>query len=89
MSVVSPASSVSVTPPSNSERTNTEMLLCMAEGGPGNTFNWTKLEDPGFSETTANISVMVSDASDGGVYQCTVTNSAGSGMNQTTINGKT
>lgn len=60
----------------------------MAQGGPGNTFTWTKLDDNSTVSTMANVTIMVTGASDGGMYQCEVMNSAGSGLAQTTLNGK-
>ena len=86
---VSPAGSVSVTPTLvNSRQGNMETLMCIAQGGPGNTFTWTKLDNPAFTSMTADVTITVTAASDGGVYQCLVMNSAGSDTAQTTLNGE-
>ena len=86
---VSPAGSVSVTPALvNSSQGNMETLMCTAQGGPGNTFTWTKLDNPTFTSMTANVTITVMAASDGGVYQCLVMNSAGNDTAQTTLTGK-
>ena len=85
---VSPAGSVVVTPTINSQQLSTEMLTCLAMGGPGNVFTWTKFDDGSVVNMTADISIMVMDASDGGAYQCSVTNSAGNDTAQTVVNGK-
>ena len=60
----------------------------MALGGPGNLFSWTKLRDNG-NITINDSELMLVDimASDGGVYQCTVENLAGSGNDTITLNG--
>ena len=72
----------------NSEFGNTEMLNCSAMGGPGNRFNWTR-QDGSSIGLAAVVNVSVSNEMSGGVYTCTVENSAGSGSAQTTLNGKT
>ncbi len=87
---MSPVGSVSVNPTLvNSRQENNETLTCTAQGGLGNTFTWTKLDNPAFTRMTTNITIMVMAASDGGVYQCSVVNSAGNDTAQTALNGKT
>ena len=60
----------------------------MALGGPGNLFSWTKLRDNG-NIIINDSELMLVDimASDGGVYQCTVENLAGSENDTITLNG--
>ena len=71
----------------NSERGRIETLTCTAQGGPQNSFIWTKENDTSFSLMMAEISVSVADVSNGGVYACSVMNAAGIDSSQTTING--
>ncbi len=90
MSTVSPEGSVEVQPGVvNSRRGETEALTCSSNGGPGNTFTWTRRPSAGSAVgNTSAINVTVGDASNGGMYECVVRNDAGNGSAITTINGK-
>ena len=85
--IVSPAGSVSITA-IRSILTNfnsTISLTCMAEGGPDNIFVWRR---QGMIVTNSSVlELTMITGSDGGVYECTVTNDAGSDMNSTTVIG--
>ena len=70
----------------NSQRNSMETLLCSALGGPANTFSWRDTSGM-LIRSMEEVSISVSDATDGGNYTCTVTNAAGSGIATTTVNG--
>ena len=70
----------------NSQRDSMETLLCSALGGPANTFSWRDSSGT-LIGSMEEVSVSVSDATDGGNYTCTVTNAAGNGIATTIING--
>ena len=51
-------------------------LLCSVMGGPGNTYQWLNGTNI-IEETSESFSFNITSASDGGVYECEVTNAAG------------
>ena len=59
----------------------------MALGGPGNMFSWTKVRDDRNITNDSELMLVDIMASDGGVYQCTVENLAGSENDTITLNG--
>ena len=64
---------------------DTVTLMCMASGGPGNTFQWTFNGEEIQNETSSNLTRTNVTESDGGAYTCTVTNPAGSGSYTTHV----
>ena len=64
------------------------VLSCSAEGGPGNEFQWEKLGSSGIISNSPELEIIVTDASVGGTYQCTVENMAGNSSAYTTVNGE-
>ena len=61
-------------------------LTCMASGGPNNTFCWVK--DGVYTDgNTLNITEVT--ATDGGLYECIVYNTAGNNSANITIYGRT
>ena len=62
-------------------------LVCLAQGGPGNRFTWTRVRDGVVIGNQSELNVDVANASDGSVYTCTVTNLAGSDNETALING--
>ena len=85
---VSPEGSIQINPTAiNGNDSGVATFTCMAFGGPGNMFSWTKVRDN--RNITNNSELMLVDlmASDGGVYQCTVENLAGSENDTVTLNG--
>ena len=87
--VVSPEGSVQISPMNILTNFNSnENLTCSAEGGPNNVFEW-RQNGVVISETNDPIlSFPMVTGSDGGVYQCTVTNAAGNDNNIATIIGR-
>ena len=87
-SVVSPEDSVMVDRPTVLTNFNsTEIITCTADGGPDNMFEWRK-QGPALVITRNSIlELTMITGSDGGVYECTVTNDAGSDMNSTSVIG--
>ena len=59
----------------------------MALGGPGNMFTWTKVGDNVLLVNDSELMLVDIMATDGGVYQCTVENLAGSENITVTLNG--
>ena len=86
--VVSPLGSV-VAFPETVNALPSEILEfhCMAQGGPGNTFQWTYLRD---NTLVSNDSLLnlTSTAIIGGDYLCNVSNQAGVDTTKATINGR-
>ena len=66
---------------------SSETLICGAQGGPNNTFEWTNSQGQVISNST-QLEFPSITGSDGGLYTCTVTNAAGSDNVNTTITGK-
>ena len=68
------------------DRGETAVLNCSANGGPNNMFQWQRngsvLED----ENTTTLTIANLTASQGGVYTCNVSNSAGSGNSDVSLN---
>ncbi len=60
-------------------------LICLAQGGPGNTITWSFLGVE--IGNTSNISVVVESVMSGGDYTCTVRNDAGNSTAVSTILG--
>ena len=60
-------------------------LMCMALGGPGNTFQWAFNGEEIENETSSNLTLTNVTETDGGAYTCTVTNPAGSGSDTTHV----
>ena len=86
-SLVSPQGSVSVSPPGNIlTAVNIKVTLtCIAQGGPNNMFKWRRQGVVISNDPVLSIPMVT--GSDGGVYQCTVSNDAGSDTATTTIIG--
>ena len=61
-------------------------LTCISQGGPGNQFSWTA--DGEAVANTSQFNQNISNALDGGLYQCRVENQAGFDTAEVTINGK-
>ena len=87
IAVVSPQGSVFITPPGNvlTSFNSTVSLTCSAQGGPNNMFEWSK---QGVIVSNSDVlELTMITGSDGGVYQCTVTNDAGSDTASTSVIG--
>ena len=87
-SAVSPAGSVFVSPFGNvlTKFNSTVSLTCLAQGGPNNMFEWSK---QGMTVSNGDVlELTMITGSDGGTYQCTVTNDAGSGTATTSVTGR-
>ena len=67
---------------------NMVTYTCYADGGPGNTYEWLQLRDNSVVSSMQELILDSTDPSDGGDYQCTITNNAGDTTIMTTINGK-
>ena len=86
-SVVSPEGSVIILPPGEILTSfNSSMnLTCTAQGGPNNMFEWRKQGVVVSNNSVLELAMITS--SDGGTYQCTVTNDAGSGTANVSLIG--
>ena len=82
---VSPVGSVKITPSGNifPSLNSTVNLTCVAEGGPNNRFVWRRNGE--IVSNNASLELTVITSSDGGMYECTVTNDAGSGTATTLV----
>ena len=85
--LVSPQGSVSVRPVGNilTSVDSTVSSMCVAQGGPNNVFEWRRQGVVISNDPVLSISMVT--GSDGGVYQCTVSNAAGSDTVTTTVIG--
>ena len=85
---VSPEGSIQVDPTTiNGNDSGNATFNCMALGGPGNMFSWTKVRDNAVVVNGSKLMLVDIMASDGGVYQCSVENLAGSDNDTVTLNG--
>ncbi|CAI8010586.1 Protogenin [Geodia barretti] len=85
---VSPEGSVAITPPgvNATMRGSNHTLTCSAEGGPGNEVSWVKLGTETENSDGPELVIPITNASVGGVYQCTVENLAGSDSATAVVN---
>ena len=85
---VSPEGSIQVDPTIiNGNDSGNATFTCVALGGPGNKFSWTKVRDNTNIANDSELMLVDIMASDGGVYQCSVENLAGSENATVTLNG--
>ena len=73
---------------SNVTMNNIVTYTCYADGGPGNSYQWIRLRDNVVEPMIQELTLDNTDPLDGGDYQCTVTNDAGSDTVMTTLNGE-
>ena len=86
--VVSPEGSIQVNPVTiNGNDSGDATFNCMAMGGPENMFSWIKVRDNTVVVSDSELMLVNIMASDGGVYQCSVENLAGSDNATVTLNG--
>ena len=87
ISVVSPADSISTQPPGDVHTSfrSTETIRCTANGGPNNMFQWTRQGTIVSNNDVLELAMIT--GSDGGIYQCMVTNDAGSDTLVTSVIG--
>ena len=64
---------------------STVNLTCMAQGGPNNMFEWSRQGMIVSNSSVLELTMIT--GSDGGTYQCTVTNGAGSDVASTSVIG--
>ena len=64
---------------------DTIMLICTSGGGPNNTFQWEKDGIVFDGETSGTLTLLNVNASSGGNYTCTVSNTAGNDSASTTL----
>ena len=89
VTTVSPEGSIQVDPTTiNGNDSGNATFNCMALGGPGNMFSWTKVRDNAVVVNDSELMLVDIMASDGGVYQCSVENLAGSDNDTVILNGK-
>jgi len=62
------------------------LLNCDAAGGPANTYHWFKDNILFVNVSVVNITSV--EATDGGLYECRVSNGAGNSSANVTINGE-
>ena len=76
-----------ISPPGNvlTNFNSTVTLTCTAQGGPNNMFEWRKQGVVVSNNSVLELAMIT--GSDGGTYQCAVTNDAGSGTVSATLTG--
>ena len=87
ISVVSPEGGVLIFPFGDilTNFSSTVNLTCIAQGSPDDMFVWRK--EGMIVSNNSVLELTMITGSDGGVYECTVTNDAGSGMSNITVFG--
>ena len=87
ITLVSPQGSIFIISPGNvlTSFNSTVSLTCTALGGPNNMFEWSRLGVIVSNSDVLELTMIT--GSDGGVYQCAVTNDAGSGTANTSVIG--
>ena len=73
----------------NSDRDVSHVVTCTVLGRPDNEITWEKLDSDRTLSNTAEMVIDVTNASVGGVYQCTAENMVGSDAATTTVEIKT
>ena len=71
----------------DAERDTTVRFTCMALGGPGNNFTWTRLSDGQVLTNDSVLVIVVESATDGSEYECLVENNAGRENETATLRG--
>ena len=84
---MSPVDSASVMPSGNvlTSFSSTVSITCTAQGGPDNMFVWRRQGMIVSSSSALELTMIT--GSDGGIYECTVTNDAGSGTANSLVIG--
>ena len=88
ISVVSPQDSITISPAGNvlAGFNSAVTLSCSAQGGPNNMVVWRR-QGTVISSGDSELELLMITSSDAGVYQCTVTNDAGSDDNTVLLTG--
>ena len=73
---------------SNVTMNNNVTYTCYVDGGPGNSYQWIRLRDNVVVSMIQELKLDNTDPLDGGDYQCTIINDAGSDTVVTTLNGE-
>ena len=64
------------------------LFNCTSMGGPDNIYEWTHIRTGQVVGNDPELLITTTEASDGGSYECTVTNIAGSDSSSSTLYGK-
>ena len=67
---------------------NVVTYTCYADGGTGNSYQWTRLRDNDVVSMTQELTLDNTDPLDGGEYRCTITNDASNLDTSATLNGE-
>ena len=88
-SLVSPEGSIQVDPTTiNGNDSGNATFNCLAMGGPGNEFSWTKVRENTLVVNDSELTLVGLMASDGGQYLCSVENLAGNDSTTVTLNSR-
>ena len=60
---------------------------CSGMGGPDNMYTWSRVGSEEVVQLGSELTIMSVEAADGGLYQCTVSNQAGSENSTSALNG--
>ena len=83
--VVSPEGTIAISEDILTTFDSSVNITCSAEGGPNNVYEWRKQGELIFTDSELYLQSIT--GSDGGVYQCTVINAAGSDAASTLLSG--
>jgi len=84
--MITDSNSMAVINPTSINNTDSLILNCSAGGGPANMYRWFKNDMLFDNDSVVNITSV--EATDGGVYECRVSNDAGNSSVNITINGR-
>ena len=84
--MITDSSAVAVTNPTTMNNGDSLVLDCTAAGGPANMYRWFKDDMLFDNDSVVNITSV--EATDGGLYECRVSNDAGNSTASVTINGE-
>ena len=86
--VVSPEGNVEISPVNITTTVNSTVSInCSGEGGPNNMFEWSK-QGAGVVSNNAVLEFPMITGTDGAVYECIVSNTAGNEKSNVTLTGK-
>jgi len=84
--MITDSNAVAVTNPTTTNNEDSLLLNCIAEGGPANIYSWFK--DNLLFDNDSVVNITSVEATDGGLYECRVSNDAGNSSANVIINGE-
>ena len=84
--MITDSNAMAVTNPTTLNNGDSLVLDCTAAGGPANMYRWFK--DNMLFDNDSVVNITNVEATDGGLYECRVSNDAGNSTTSVTINGE-